>query len=258
MTFRNVLINALGALFMLPLLVSTASAQSSCGQIPSLKVWGGITNARVERYVDQKLDGDWQPYVNHLAKELETLKTLQETGKSVQVRYKGQSVRLTGQQLDVYVKASQKRFDVVQCLSGQNSDLQAAQFNNFATAAGAPMDEKREVEVEVNRTSSGIQNASVASGALRLDVQTSCENGSSIFKVTNKGEEWPKSSIFAIYRLGGAGNQVISSRRMRLKPNQSSTFRIKATRNPTGELGLFVDPSWYKRGFDYDAIIRCR
>ena len=248
---------AIFAAFAVSLPSSPAIAQSQCEQIPSLKAWGGMTNARVERYIDTKLEGDWQPYLDHLSKQLTSIKKIQKSGKSAQIKYKGKMVRLSGKRLDTYVAASVKRFNVVSCLADNHAEMQVASFNNFATAAGGS-DESPITEVPVNQNNNLLQNAAVSSGVLRLDVQTSCENGSTVFKVTNQGGAWPKSSVFGIYRMGGATKQVISSRRMRLKANQSSTFRIKASKNPTGELGLFVDPSWYKRGFDYDAVARCR
>ncbi len=33
--------------------------------------------------------------------------------------------------------------------------------------------------------------------------------------------------------------------------------RVKTAKLPTGRLGLWVKPGWYKRPFVYDATIRC-
>ncbi len=249
---------ALSTVIMVAFGAAPALASADCGKIPNLKAWGGITNARVEYYVDRKLNGDWQPYVDHLAKQLESVKGIQESGLSAKIRYKNQDIRLSGKRLDAYVKASEKRFEVVTCLAGLSEDLDATGLDEFATAAGSATDEAPVSEVKINNTRSPIQKASVSSSALRLNISTSCQDGNSIFKVTNRGAAWPKSSIFQIYRMDGEGKQIISSRRMRLKADQSSTFQIKASKNPTGQLGLFVDPAWYQRGFDYDATVRCR
>lgn len=233
-------------------------AHADCGYIPQLKAWGGMTNARVERYVEKRLDGDWQPYVDHLEKQLESVRAIEAAGRSAKIRHKDQYIKLSGKRLDAYINASEKRFEVVSCLAEQSDGFMAASLNDFATAAGSTTDEAPLEEIPANRGWATVQKASVSSGMLRLNVSTSCENGNAVFKVTNRGGAWPKASIFSIYRMGGESKQVISSRRMRLKENQSSTFKIKASKNPTGHLGLFVDPSWYKRGFDYDATIRCR
>ncbi len=236
----------------------TAYAAAECGDIPQLKAWGGMTNARVERYVDRKLKGDWQPYVDHLAAQLESVKTIQASGASAKIRYKDKSIKLTGKTLDSYVKASEKRYQVVSCLADQATGVLAASLNDFSTAAGGATDEASEQEISTDKGVPELQKSAIPAGALKLNIATSCENGNAIFKVTNRGGAWPKSSTFGIYRMGSGDKQVVSSRRMRLKANQTSTFRIKASKNPTGQLGLFVDPSWYKRGFDYDATVRCR
>jgi len=258
MAFRKKMNIVLSTAFAAALYSVPGVAHAICGDIPQVKAWGGMTNARVERYIDKKLDGDWQPYVDHLEKQLSSVKAIRESGQSAKIRYKGQLIKLSGNRLDAYIQASEKRFEVVSCLAEQSDGFMAASLNNFATAAGSATDEDPVDEVPAKQARPAQQNASVTSGALRLNVATSCENGNAVFKVTNRGGEWPKASIFAIYRLGGEGKQIVSSRRMRLKANQTSTFQIKASKNPTGQLGLFVDPSWYKRGFDYDATLRCR
>lgn len=257
MNLRTPFLLAVIAAFILSLSSSPSRAQSQCDQIPALKIWGGMTNVRVERYIVSKHEGDWQPYVDHLAKQLANIKKIQKSGKTAQVRYKGKVIRLSGDRLDAYVSASAKRHQVINCLAEEALEQDMENLDNFSTAAGGS-DESDEVEVPTVNARVSVQKANVKADVLRLKVATSCENGSSVFKITNAGENWPKSSIFAIYRLSGETKQVISSRRMRLKGNQTSSFRIKASKNPTGELGLFIDPSWYKRKFAYDAVARCR
>lgn len=240
-------------------LVSMNSAHAitaECGTIPQLQIWGKMTNARVERYVEKKLEGDWQPYLDHLKGQLETVLKIQASGTDAQMRHNGKLVRLSGPVLDTYVKASIKRLSVVQCLADASQDLDVADLVNFATAAGPQTDESGIVEIPAAALPGGSEVASI--GPLQLDISTSCENGNSVFKVTNRGSTWPKSSVFAIYRMGNETKEVVSFRRMRLNPNQSSTFRINASKNPTGQLGMYVDPAWYKRDFAYDATVRCR
>jgi len=233
------------------------AAAANCGTIPQLEIWGKMTNARVEQYVEKKLKGDWQPYLDHLAEQLANVRKIQAEGRDAQMRYNGKLVRLSGQLLETYVAASEKRFAVVQCLADGGQDLNVADLVNFATAAGSDTATDESREVEIPAAALPMENAAVTTGPVQLDISTSCENGNAIFKVTNRGGAWPKSSIFAIYRMGNETKEVVSSRRMRLNPNQSSTFRIKASKNPTGQLGMYVDPAWYKREFAYDATVRC-
>jgi len=102
------------------------------------------------------------------------------------------------------------------------------------------------------------ETAQAMRNAMKLEVSTGCKDGDATFRVRNLGSSWPKSSTFAIYRLGKGGRQMVSKRRMRLKDGQKASFRVKRSKNPTGRLALWVDPSWYKRQFDFDATVTCR
>ena len=69
------------------------------------------------------------------------------------------------------------------------------------------------------------------------------------------------SATFAIYNMRKKGKKrvrkLISKRRMRLKYGQRASFKIKTSQLPSGRVGLWVKPGWYKRDFDYDATVRC-
>ncbi len=106
--------------------------------------------------------------------------------------------------------------------------------------------------------SKSAEMAQAATSALKLNVATACDNGNATFQVKNAGQDWPKSSTFAIYRIGSGAKQMISKRRMRLKDGQKASFKVKASKNTTGRLALWVKPSWYRRAFNYDATVSCR
>lgn len=93
---------------------------------------------------------------------------------------------------------------------------------------------------------------------LKLAIASECQGRQGTFRVKNAGEAWPKSSTFAIYRLADGKAHLIASRRMRLNAGQQASFRIKAVKNTTGQLGLSVDPSWYERRRVLDAKLVCR
>ncbi|MFQ5765507.1 MAG: hypothetical protein ACE5GT_11300 [Rhodospirillales bacterium] len=101
------------------------------------------------------------------------------------------------------------------------------------------------------------ESAQTAAGFLRMEIMTNCKNGNAFFRVRNAGEAWPKSSTFAIYHVGKNGRKLIAKRRMRLKDGQRASFRIKAGRFPSGQIGLWIKPGWYEREFGYDATISC-
>ena len=109
--------------------------------------------------------------------------------------------------------------------------------------------------------SSAEESAQAAASILKMNIMVDCQDGSATFRIKNVGESWPKTSTFAIYSLRKKGNKrlrrLISKRRMRLKDGQRASFRIKTENLPTGRLGLWVKPGWYKRDFDYDAVVSC-
>jgi hypothetical protein len=101
------------------------------------------------------------------------------------------------------------------------------------------------------------ESAQATAGFLKMNVSANCVDGNAFFRVKNVGEDWPKTSTFAIYNMRKKSRKLISKRRMRLKDGQRASFKIKTAKLPTARLGLWVKPGWYKRPFIYDATIKC-
>ncbi len=96
----------------------------------------------------------------------------------------------------------------------------------------------------------------IAQGAtVDVDIVTTCEEGNAVFKVVNKGFEWPTVAKFSVYRV--KGNTLVSQRRMRLTSSQQASFRVKAGGPEQVELGIFIEPEWYAREFKFDAKVSC-
>jgi len=90
---------------------------------------------------------------------------------------------------------------------------------------------------------------------LPMELSTSCEKGTAIFKVVNVGEALPSSIIFNIVRVNV--DQVVSKRRMNLSPGQTATFKLKNADKIAGEIGLFMDAQWLPRERQIDASVQC-
>jgi hypothetical protein len=45
---------------------------------------------------------------------------------------------------------------------------------------------------------------------------------------------------------------------MRLEAGEAKAFRVSKKQNLTGEVGLAIEPSWYKREFKIDANSHCQ
>lgn len=88
-----------------------------------------------------------------------------------------------------------------------------------------------------------------------LEIVSACLGGVATFKVINVGERWPGMGILKVYQIVDGQNKPVSEREMRFAQGQKASFRMK---NPGGgSLGLFVEPSWYKRQFEFDAVVKC-
>ncbi len=113
----------------------------------------------------------------------------------------------------------------------------------------------------ITATTFAEERAQAAASHLKMDIMVNCQDGNAVFRIKNVGNAWPKTSTFAIYNMRKKGKKrvrkLISKRRMRLKGGQRASFKIKTAKLPTGRVGLWVKPGWYKREFDYDATVSC-
>jgi len=231
----------LSLLALLSLLaVPGAASASDCAPFPQLKIWGEYTHEKVQSLVDQRMGGNWDGYLAKLDKGIQQMQAFHESGKGVALNIGGKRYALKGKTLEAYIEASEKRRDVAACLA---QEAEIAKLDNFATAAGG---ETSDVEV-----------AAIQVADLNLNVDGECRDGIASFKVSNQGETWPKLATIAIYRVGNGSPKRVSARRMRLSDGQMATFKVPPAKNTTGRLGLFVEPSWVKRKFEFDATLTC-
>ena len=116
-----------------------------------------------------------------------------------------------------------------------------------ALASASPMSDAAEAA----------ESAQAGVGALKMEIMTNCQDGNAVFRVRNAGEAWPKLSNITIYHVGKDGTTQIAKRAMRLKDGQRASFKVSMDKYPDGQLGLWVEPGWYKRDFAYDATVTC-
>ncbi len=223
------------------IVLTVPAGASQCDPFPKLKLWGNYTHERVQKLVSTRLDGDWNGYLARLDKRLGSIKDIHARGKALALKVGDKRYTLRGKTLAGYIRASEKRLSVIECLA---HETEIAALDSFATAAG--QEEAPDVEL-----------AAIKVGELNLNVAGSCEGGNAIFKVANMGKAWPKLGTVSIYRLGNGEPMRISARRMRFSDGQQATFKVPPAKNPTGRLGLFVDPSWAQRPFEFDGTLTC-
>ena len=112
-----------------------AFAQPNCPPFPKITFWGELTHASVRQHVEDKLAGDWVIYLNQLQRQQTTLTRIHQRDSGAVIKRKGKKIRLAGEQLGKYLKFTQRRISVVQCLAEMED---ATGLANFATAAGTP------------------------------------------------------------------------------------------------------------------------
>lgn len=96
----------------------------------------------------------------------------------------------------------------------------------------------------------------VQATTITIGVAASCEDGHAVFKITNKGLEWPTVAKFSVYRI--KGNTLVSQRRMRFTAGQQASFRVKAGGGGDQvELGIFIEPEWHAREMKFDGKVAC-
>ena len=52
--------------------------------------------------------------------------------------------------------------------------------------------------------------------------------------------------------------EILIKRKMKLKSNQIVSFNIKTNKFGADLIGVWVNPTWYKRHFEYDSVVNCQ
>lgn len=132
----------------------------------------------------------------------------------------------------------------------------------FATVVGAvgiAAAQQRQIPVPLSQRQgvdvNSIDLAQAAGSNVNVEVISACINGVASFKVVNQGEKWPQLGKLRIYQISNGQARELTARTMRFAEGQQASFRMKNEGNSS--IGLFVEPSWYVRPFQYDAEVSC-
>ena len=89
---------------------------------------------------------------------------------------------------------------------------------------------------------------------VKVTISPSCEKGDSQFEIVNTGESWPGMAMISLVRMDT--KEVVTQREMRMRAGQKIVYRAKDS--PDGvEVGLRIEPTWYKRPPTLDSIVTC-
>ena len=108
--------------------------------------------------------------------------------------------------------------------------------------------------IAVGCAASAVVPATAQGPEIKLTVNAKCEGGDAQFEIINTGATWPQMAMISILRTDNRA--VISQRQMRMAAGQKLVFRAREAPQGVG-IGLWVEPEWYKRAFDFDSVVNC-
>ncbi len=133
-------------------------------------------------------------------------------------------------------------------------------FTLVTAVIGVAGAQQRNLPVPLKQRSGAVVNAvdlaQATSSNVNLEIVSACVNGAASFKIANLGDRWPELGKLKIYQTVDGQTTEVSEREMRFARGQKASFRMKNV--GSAHIGLFVEPSWYKRPFRYDAEVACR
>lgn len=117
-------------------------------------------------------------------------------------------------------------------------------------AVPLPLEQRQGAEVNI------VDLAQANGETVNLEIISACVQGTATFKIVNLGDKWPELGKLKVYHIFEGQTKEVSARQMRFARGQKASFRMKNVGE--AHIGLFVEPSWYDRPFQYDAEVACQ
>lgn len=241
-----------------------AAYAEGCPSLPRV-AWWNTSHRKIVKFIDERYNGAWDSYIERWANyQRKMQRILEEDGIAV-VRSKG--LQLKGPVLAAHISDIERRIRVTECLKAKfGGRLAAVSGPSGATATGSAgtddLGQRRKAVTLVSAKPAAkiIDRRGIVSEIdehrLNVEIVARCDQQTPVFQVTNLGDKWPRTGTIGIYRKDGAAK--LSERRVRLANSQQMIFMARQRGKSTaGEVGLWLDPAWAKRGFAYDSRINC-
>ena len=218
---------------------TAAPAAAQCPQLSDVEWWTN-TEGEVRRVVLTSYGGSWDAYIERWKQQRKELQGAFDTQTSVEI--KSRALVFRGNDLKDYIKQVDERIATLECLKKQyGSESQAG------SKGGAKPQQQLAPAANV---------AAVEGKELSLEVAAMCHDGAPAFQVTNLGDRWPRLGEISIYRTDT--KSMLTQRRVRMINSQQLLFKVPNEQaKDAGEVGIFIEPSWYDRPFAYDAKLKC-
>jgi hypothetical protein len=84
----------------------------------------------------------------------------------------------------------------------------------------------------------------------RVEIEGRCIDGYVQYKITNLGEDWPRTSFFGVFLANTT--RLYINRRFRLLKGQTVIFRADFKGQPARPLDMWIRPQW----LDQDFLVR--
>ena len=217
---------------------SENAALRRCDELPQVD-WWSKTPAAVKGAVAKRYNGDWNKYIKRWKVHYASMKRSFENQQPRIVKSRG--ITLRGKTLEAHLGKIEKRIEVLECMRGQ------AEAGNTGDAS---------IEADLETASGAPARAVIRGKQMQLRIETECGGGQTSFKLTNEGGRWPRLAEINIHRMDTKG--LLVKRRLRMRGSQQMTFRISRNKQQgIAGVGIFVNPSWFPRKFQYDAVANC-
>jgi len=246
------------AVIALSAMATPAAAQTACPKLSEVEWWTN-TVSEVRRAVLASYNGSWDAYIDRWKQQQRDLQAAYDAGQSVEIRSRALVFR--NEDLKDYIGQVEERIKTLECLKREYAaeDTSASTPTvdpRLASASGTSPRQGPQAEVK-QELSAPQETKSIEGSELSLEINAICEGKTPTFQITNLGDRWPRLAEIAIYRTDTNG--MVTQRRLRMTNSQQMIFKLPDALSAEGdEFGIFVQPTWYQRAFQYDATVKCQ
>lgn len=231
----------------LTVITTAGVARAACPPFPSdVPGWERLSHASVVRYVETRVDGDWQRYEDALIASLNALTEIRQSGGAALV---DDGRRLAGDALERYIERLTQRIGVTRCLARTQSARTAALAGDgddtqrmaaFETAAGGDQTSSSSRPAPVGADAAGETAAPDPGDDIRIEVKSRCSGDQGMVRIVNAGPAWPGRAHLTIRDAEDFNAPPIALRVLRMVEGQTATFYVE----PERLLEVSITPIW--------------
>ena len=242
-----------------------AAYAEGCPSLPRV-AWWNTSHRKIVKFIDERFNGAWDSYIRRWSNYQHKMQRILDEDGTALVRSRG--LRLRGPTLAAHISDIARRIRVTECLKTKFGGRLAAASPTSKGAptsatGGAGADDlgqrpklRTPARIPARTPDRGFIVSEIDEDRLNVEIIARCDRRTPVFQVTNLGDRWPRTGTIGIFAEDG--NAKLTQRRVRLANSQQMIFKARqGGKSAAGEVGLWLDPAWAKRGFAYDSRITC-